>query len=91
MVWMISANGKMYDHASAFATFEKVNQFIRVITNFESDVDLVSGRYVINAKSAMGVYSLDLTKELELNVYEKVEGETEKLVQELRDLGVIAE
>lgn len=74
-----------------FATFEKVNQFIRVITNFESDVDLVSGRYVINAKSAMGVYSLDLTKELELNVYEKVEGETEKLVQELRDLGVIAE
>lgn len=74
-----------------FATFEKVNQFIRVITNFESDVDLVSGRYVINAKSAMGVYSLDLTKELELNIYEKVEGETEKLVQELRDLGVIAE
>jgi phosphotransferase system HPr-like phosphotransfer protein len=74
-----------------FETFEKVNQFIRVITNFESDVDLVSGRYVINAKSAMGVYSLDLTKELELNVYEKVEGETEKLVQELRDLGVIAE
>lgn len=74
-----------------FATFEKVNQFIRVITNFESDVDLVSGRYVINAKSAMGVYSLDLTKELELNIYEKVEGETERLVQELRDLGVIAE
>lgn len=74
-----------------FETFEKVNQFIRVITNFESDVDLVSGRYVINAKSAMGVYSLDLTKELELNIYEKVEGETEKLVQELRDLGVIAE
>ena len=74
-----------------FETFEKVNQFIRVITNFESDIDLVSGRYVINAKSAMGVYSLDLTKELELNIYEKVEGETEKLVQELRDLGVIAE
>lgn len=74
-----------------FETFEKVNQFIRVITNFESDVDLVSGRYVINAKSAMGVYSLDLTKELELNIYEKIEGETEKLVQELRDLGVIAE
>ena len=74
-----------------FETFEKVNQFIRVITNFESDVDLVSGRYVINAKSAMGVYSLDLTKELELNIYEKVEGETEKLVQELRDLGIIAE
>ena len=74
-----------------FETFEKVNQFIRVITNFESDVDLVSGRYVINAKSAMGVYSLDLTKELELNIYEKVEGETEKLVQELKDLGVIAE
>lgn len=74
-----------------FETFEKVNQFIRVITNFESDVDLVSGRYVVNAKSAMGVYSLDLSKELELNIYEKVEGETERLVQALREFCVIAE
>lgn len=74
-----------------FETFEKVNQFIRVITNYESDIDLVSGRYVVNAKSAMGVYSLDLSKELELNIYEKVEGETERLVQALREFCVIAE
>lgn len=74
-----------------FSTFEKVNQFVDVITGFESDIDLVSGRYVVNAKSVMGVYSLDLSKELELKIYERADGDTEKLVQALRDLNVIAE
>lgn len=74
-----------------FSTFEKVNRFVDVITGFESDIDLVSGRYVVNAKSVMGVYSLDLSKELELKIYERADGDTEKLVQALRDLNVIAE
>ena len=74
-----------------FETFDKVNQFVRFITDFESDLDVVSGRYVVNAKSIMGIYSLDLSKELDLNIYENIEGETEKIVQKLQELNIIAE
>ena len=74
-----------------FETFDKVNQFVRFITDFESDLDVVSGRYVVNAKSIMGIYSLDLSKVLDLNIYENIEGETEKIVQKLKELNIITE
>jgi phosphotransferase system HPr-like phosphotransfer protein len=39
------------------------------ITKFENDFDLVSGRYVIDAKSIMGIFSLDLSKPIDLNIH----------------------
>ena len=33
------------------------------------DFDLVSGRYVIDAKSIMGIFSLDLSKPIDLNIH----------------------
>ena len=36
---------------------------------FDVDFDLVSGRYVIDAKSIMGIFSLDLSKPINLNVH----------------------
>ncbi|MDF2486999.1 MAG: hypothetical protein K0R46_3167, partial [Herbinix sp.] len=39
------------------------------VTKFDSDFDLVSGRYVIDAKSIMGIFSLDLSKSIDLNVH----------------------
>ena len=43
-------------------SIDKVKSFVNDITRFENDFDLVSGRYVIDAKSIMGIFSLDLTK-----------------------------
>ena len=45
-------------------SIDKVKSFVNDITKFDSDFDLVSGRYVIDAKSIMGVFSLDLTRSL---------------------------
>ena len=39
------------------------------ITKFDYDFDLVSGRYVIDAKSIMGIFSLDLSKPIDLNIH----------------------
>lgn len=50
-------------------TIDKVKSFVNVITKFEYDFDLVSGRYVIDAKSIMGIFSLDLSKPLTLNIH----------------------
>ena len=50
-------------------TVDKVKEFVNIITKFEADFDLVSGRYVIDAKSIMGIFSLDLSKRLELIIH----------------------
>ncbi len=50
-------------------SIDKVKAFVNDITKFESDFDLVSGRYVIDAKSIMGIFSLDLSKTIDLNVH----------------------
>lgn len=50
-------------------SIDKVKSFVNEITKFDTDFDLVSGRYVIDAKSIMGIFSLDLSKELTLNIH----------------------
>ena len=60
------------------ATFEMllssindVKDFVNTVSRFDFDVDLVSGRYVVDAKSIMGIFSLDLSKPI------KVEGHSD--------------
>lgn len=50
-------------------SIDKVKAFVNEITKFNSDFDLVSGRYVIDAKSIMGIFSLDLSKPIDLNIH----------------------
>ena len=50
-------------------SIDKVKSFVNEITKFDSDFDLVSGRYVIDAKSIMGIFSLDLSKPIDLNIH----------------------
>lgn len=47
----------------------KVKSFVNVLTQFDLDFDLISGRYVIDAKSIMGIFSLDLSKPIELAIH----------------------
>ena len=42
---------------------------VNEITKYDNDFDLVSGRYVIDAKSIMGIFSLDLSKPIDLNIH----------------------
>ncbi len=51
------------------STIEDVKQFVNAATLADFDVDLVSGRYIIDAKSIMGIFSLDLSKEIDLRAY----------------------
>ena len=50
-------------------SIDKVKSFVNEITKIDNDFDLVSGRYVIDAKSIMGIFSLDLSKPIELNIH----------------------
>lgn len=50
-------------------SIDKVKSFVNEITKFDYDFDLVSGRYVIDAKSIMGIFTLDLSKSIDLNIH----------------------
>ena len=50
-------------------SIDKVKSFVNDLTKFDDDFDLVSGRYVIDAKSIMGIFSLDLSKPIDLNIH----------------------
>ena len=50
-------------------SIEKVKTFVNLINKYDYDFDLISGRYVIDAKSIMGIFSLDLSKPIALNIH----------------------
>lgn len=49
-------------------TIDKVKEFVNDVAKFDTDFDLVSGKYIINAKSIMGIFSLDLSQPIVLRV-----------------------
>ena len=50
-------------------SIDKVKTFVNEINQFSGEFDLVSGRYVIDAKSIMGNFSLDISKPIDLNIH----------------------
>lgn len=49
-------------------TIEDVKNFVTTVTKCNYDVDIVSGRYAIDAKSIMGIFSLDLMQPVEMTI-----------------------
>ena len=50
-------------------SIDRVRCFVNDINRYDCDFDLVSGRYIIDAKSIMGIFSLDLSKPISLNIH----------------------
>lgn len=63
-------------------SIDKVKSFVNDITKFDNDFDLVSGRYVIDAKSIMGIFSLDLSKPIDLSIH--AEDNLDKILEALK-------
>jgi phosphocarrier protein HPr len=46
-----------------------VKDFVNIVNNYDFDIDLSSGRYVVDAKSIMGIFSLDLSKPIKVELH----------------------
>ncbi len=46
-----------------------MKNFVNTVSKYDFDVDLVSGRYAVDAKSIMGIFSLDLAKPIKVEIY----------------------
>ena len=53
----------------SLAAINDVKNFVNVVTKYDFDVDLISGKYVVDAKSIMGIFSLDLSKPIEVQIH----------------------
>ena len=60
---------------------ENVKEFVNIVSKYNYDVDLRSGRFVIDAKSIMGIFSLDLSKPVILEIYND---KCDDLIKELK-------
>ncbi len=63
-------------------SIDKVKSFVNVISQFDSDFDLISGRYVIDAKSIMGIFSLDLAQDIDLTIHAENDAEIVEALKE---------
>ena len=61
-------------------SIDKVKSFVNDLAKFDVDFDLVSGRYVIDAKSIMGIFSLDLSKPIDLNIHAEAESSINEIL-----------
>ncbi len=63
-------------------SIDKVKSFVNTISQYSFDFDLISGRYVIDAKSIMGIFSLDLSKPIDLAIH--AEEDVDKVLETLK-------
>ena len=60
---------------------ENVNRFVNIVTRYPFEMDLRAGRHVVDAKSILGIFSLDLSKPIALEIYAD---ECDELIGEIK-------
>lgn len=58
----------------------EVKEFVRIVNDYPFDVDLISGRYTVDGKSIMGIFSLDLALPIAVEIHSD---EAQQLIQHL--------
>lgn len=69
-------------------TIEKVKKFIGIVDKFENDIDIIQGRYLVNAKSIMAIFSLELTKPLTVIIHDASMKDVSKLEELMEEFKV---
>ena len=67
-------------------SIDKVKNFVAKVSFYPCEIDLVSGRYTIDAKSIMGIFSLDLAKPITVKVLD--EKYADKIAEDLKEFAV---
>ena len=65
----------------SLSSIDKVKSFVNDLAKFDVDFDLVSGRYVVDAKSIMGIFSLDLANPIKAEIHSD---DCDKFLEEIK-------
>ena len=72
----------MKEFTVLLSSINDVKAFVNVVTKYDFEIDLTSGRYVVDAKSIMGIFSLDLSKPIQLEAHSD---DCEAFFEEIKD------
>jgi len=64
------------------SSINDIKAFVNIVNKYEFDVDLTSGRYVVDAKSIMGIFSLDLSKPIKVDIH--ADDEAQSFIDEIK-------
>lgn len=64
---------------------ENVNRFVNIVSRYPYDMDLRAGRHVVDAKSILGIFSLDLSRPITLEIYSD---QCEDLLEEIHPFAI---
>ncbi len=65
------------------SSINDIKAFVNLVNKYSFDVDLTSGRYVVDAKSILGIFSLDLSKPIKIDVHSDGE-DADKFFEEIK-------
>ena len=63
------------------SSINDVKNFVNIVSKYDCDIDLASGRYVVDAKSIMGIFSLDLSKPITVEIHND---DCDKVLEDLK-------
>ena len=69
-------------------TIDKVKKFINIVDKFENDIDIISGRYLVNAKSIMALFSLELARPLSVIIHDASIKDVARLQEQMEEFRV---
>ena len=69
-------------------TIDKVAKFVNIISAFDNDVDIIQGRFVINGKSVMAIYSVDSTRPLTVVIHDASTKDVVKLEELMKEFKI---
>lgn len=65
-------------------TIDKVKRFSNIVLTYESDIDAIRGRYIIDAKSIIGLFTIDLSKPVEIKIHSQDVEELERFENDMK-------
>lgn len=66
-------------------TVEDIKRFLEKTSSFVSDVDIISGRYVLDAKSVIGIYTLNLSRPVQVKIHTIDPKEEARFIEEMKE------
>ena len=71
----------MFERTIMLKDFDAVKRFVDIANTKDYDIELLSGKYIVNAKSIMGVFSLDLTKPIVMAAHTDTHAELNRQIE----------
>ena len=70
---------------------DKIKKFTDTVSRFPEDIDIIHGRYVIDAKSIMGIFTLDTSKPVIVRVHSDNDEVVDNIIKNIKALGIVVD